>query len=242
MLPTTAQVFQFYRDDTSSIQQQQQQQPNNDYYYDDTEDSCEYCKRKTQRVTFKEFCKSNYVVLVNLLDTRADSNSELYKPPISNAVKFNINIDTVYKSSITSDENTNNNNNINKQSTYNRYYEIINYKQNSPNNNNKNRFFQEDDKTLLWVDNKDLLCSCPKLKLNRKYVIMAKTNTLVKPQVSETSFELDSYTNQTRITAVNDQSQPSGILLDRDTFITEWKPELVKRLRRFLKHYQNGKC
>ena len=32
----------------------------NDYYYDDVEDPCEYCKTKSQRVTFREFCKNDY--------------------------------------------------------------------------------------------------------------------------------------------------------------------------------------
>ena len=31
---------------------------NNDYYYDDEEDSCEFCKRKSQRITFRDFCKN----------------------------------------------------------------------------------------------------------------------------------------------------------------------------------------
>lgn len=31
----------------------------NDYYYDDAEDSCEFCKRKSQKITFKEFCKND---------------------------------------------------------------------------------------------------------------------------------------------------------------------------------------
>lgn len=36
---------------------------NDDYYYDynyDTDDSCDYCKTKSERVTFKEFCKNEY--------------------------------------------------------------------------------------------------------------------------------------------------------------------------------------
>lgn len=125
-----------------------------------------------------------------------------------------------------------------------KYYEIIN-------NNNKMGFFQEDDKTAVWIDSKDMLCSCPKIKANKKYIIMAKANTLIKQQQQssqqEASYELSNspadISNSTAI--INDQKQqqqPNGILLDRDTFIVEWRPELVKRLRRFVKHYQNGKC
>lgn len=34
---------------------------NDDYYYDDIDaDPCQYCKTKSQRVTFREFCKNDY--------------------------------------------------------------------------------------------------------------------------------------------------------------------------------------
>ena len=103
----------------------------------------------------------------------------------------------------------------------------------------------------MWVDNKDLLCNCPKLNINKKYLLMAKSNTLVRQQQQQQQQQIydqvNSYEesfNQTKIMSNNIQQQANfaGILLDRETFITEWKPELVKRLRRFMKHYQNGKC
>ena len=32
----------------------------NDDYYDEAEDSCEFCKRKTNRFTLKDFCRFDY--------------------------------------------------------------------------------------------------------------------------------------------------------------------------------------
>jgi hypothetical protein len=135
----------------------------------------------------------------------------------------------------------------------NKYYEILNQ-----NNINKITFFREDDKTALWVDSKDLLCNCPRIKTNKKYIIMAKSTTLIKQSQlqqsqsqQEASYELNNSenyfnNNQTistlRVVSQIDSEQLNGILLDRETFIAEWRPELLKRLRRFVKHYQNGKC
>ena len=35
-----------------------------DYYYDDVEDSCEFCRQKSDRVTFKEFCKNDHGIFI----------------------------------------------------------------------------------------------------------------------------------------------------------------------------------
>jgi hypothetical protein len=32
---------------------------NTDYYYDDEEDPCEFCKRKSQKILFKDFCRND---------------------------------------------------------------------------------------------------------------------------------------------------------------------------------------
>jgi len=87
---------------------------------------------------------------------------------------------------------------------------------------------------------------------------MAKSTTLIKQSQlqqsqsqQEASYELNNSenyfnNNQTistlRVVSQIDSEQLNGILLDRETFIAEWRPELLKRLRRFVKHYQNGKC
>ena len=34
----------------------------------------------------------------------------------------------------------------------------------------------------------------------------------------------------------------AGILLDRETFITEWRGVFFRRMRRFHRHFKNGKC
>ena len=74
------------------------------------------------------------------------------------------------------------------QPVANSYYEIINSKFNQRNRTNKkvnrpktwNKFnVQEDDQTSLWIGNKDLYCKCPKLRLNRKYLVMAKASSFV---------------------------------------------------------------
>lgn len=131
----------------------------------------------------------------------------------------------------------------------------------------------EDDRISMWLDNKDLMCSCPKIKLRRKYLVMAKKDNLLKYLGIEASrhvhteqndnivninydMELDDVIgsektqNQTTTRPVATSKLQvnlrhagvAGLLVDRETLIIEWRPEFVRRLRRFLKHFQAGKC
>jgi hypothetical protein len=113
------------------------------------------------------------------------------------------------------------------------YYEIINKAQ------TKEEAFNLDsaDKINLWIDNQDLACKCPELKINRKYLIMTRSYSLVqylKSQASQSDGQVNTYA-MTR-------TKLAGILLDRETFITEWRGQFIRRMRRFSRHFRNGKC
>lgn len=111
------------------------------------------------------------------------------------------------------------------------YYEIINKRA------TKKQVFNLDptDKINLWIDNRDLKCKCPELLINRKYLLMTKSYALVQYLKSQTTKrENQEYSiSQTKL---------AGILLDRETFITEWRGAFIRRMRRFSRHFRNGKC
>ena len=156
-----------------------------------------------------------------------------------------------------------------------KFYEIINSEQDKKSSVS----LQEDDKTIMWLDNKDLLCNCPKIRLRRKYLIMTRGSNLLKyitqaeqgksqentDENIQLNYDLDdddieitlsanktsvkqtpaSTTQKTVIETTNTDranNKLAGILLDRDTFIIEWRNDMAKRLRRFVKYFQNGKC
>jgi len=113
------------------------------------------------------------------------------------------------------------------------YYDIINKAQTKEEAFN----LESSDKINLWVDNQDLSCNCPELIINRKYLIMTRSYSLVqylKSQASQSELKENMY-------AIT-QTKLAGILLDRETFITEWSGKFMRRMRRFSRHFKNGKC
>lgn len=90
------------------------------------------------------------------------------------------------------------------------------------------------EKISLWVENRDLTCNCPKLKINKKYLIMTKSYSLVQ--------FLKSQSEQANQVYSISPTKLAGILLDRETFITEWRGAFLRRMRRFNRHFKNGKC
>lgn len=129
--------------------------------------------------------------------------------------KFTCDISRIYKSK--------------QPSTSNNYYEIIQ----KATLRQKIFNLKNSDKISLWVENRDLTCNCPKLKINRKYLIMTKSNTLVQ--------YLKSQSQTSKVYSIS-PTKLAGILLDRETFITEWRGAFLRRMRRFNRHFKNGKC
>ncbi|XP_059172693.1 netrin-1-like [Physella acuta] len=70
--------------------------------------------------------------------------------------------------------------------------------------------------TLIWVPLQDLACKCPKIRINRKYLVVGKYRS-------------------------EDKNRP-GYVADRSTTVIRWKDKWQRRLRRFYKRELNGKC
>jgi len=148
-----------------------------------------------------------------------------------------------------------------------RYYQLIN-KESSNQNTKFNA--QEDDEISMWVSSKDFYCSCPKIKPRRKYLVMTKNSNVLKYFLSSSTSQKDASSPSSTIEDLNNSIQlnydlnedsmnknstfvldtssstskqaSTGILIDRETFIVEWKSQFARRLRRFLKYFQNGRC
>uniref|UniRef100_A0A8D8QPJ5 Netrin-B n=1 Tax=Cacopsylla melanoneura TaxID=428564 RepID=A0A8D8QPJ5_9HEMI len=59
---------------------------------------------------------------------------------------------------------------------------------------------------FLWIHSKDLQCKCPKIKLNKPYLILGKEK---------------------------EGNQPSGLTMNARSLVIEWKDELHNRMRQF---------
>ena len=175
-----------------------------------------------------------------------------------NFIKFTGKLDTLYKNGMNLAQlKKQRRSHKNQQSSIkNRYYEIVN-KRNDPSS-----IFnvQEDDTMSLWLDSKDYYCSCPKIKPRRKYLVMTKNNNLLKyfsqaAKVENTdannsiqlNYDLSDNENKNSTYVLVDTkskqtSASTGILIDRETFIVEWRTQFARRLRRFVKYFQNGRC
>ena len=64
-----------------------------------------------------------------------------------------------------------------------------------------------------WVSQADLICKCPKIRLGRRYLIIS-----------------------------SHKSRGNGIILDKRSIVIRWKDDWSRRLRRFRKYDQEGKC
>jgi hypothetical protein len=246
-----------------------------DYYYDDVEDSCEYCRQKLDRVTFKEFCKNDQVFLIQIASEKQDDKGEDLdfeniesKIQIANGnfIRFTSKLDTLYKNGLNSAQVKKQQRRSQQKIGYSkpRYYQLINK---AADNENTNFNAQEDDKISMWLASKDFYCSCPKIKPRRKYLVMTKNSNILKyflsstPKEASPSSTIDDLNNSIQLnydlnedpmnknsTFVLDTSSTktkkasTGVLIDRETFIVEWKSHFARRLRRFLKYFQNGRC
>jgi hypothetical protein len=228
-------------------------------------------------------------------DEREPSFESKYMIQTGNYVKFGTQVDTIFrnvraskfirrqlKSTSTKAASSNKND---------AFYEIINKKPDTitldEEQNDSEKLLHEEDKLSMWIDSKDLYCSCPKIRLRRKYLVMSKSSNLLKylnRDVEETSLEEEeedgddneediqfSYDDRaTNSSSMNSTSssqtqkinvkkrdsmvmkQPksqavprvAGLLVDRrsDTSVIEWRPNYARRLRRFIRYYQSGKC
>lgn len=235
-------------------------------------------------------------------DSNANFESK-YLIQNGNYVKFSTSIDTLFRNvRPATSKTTTSKNEV--------FYEIINNKvdKNDDGTNyettgkeNDDGGLGEDDQLSMWIDSKDLYCSCPKIRLRRKYLVMSKSSNLLRyllqqPLAASTSvdnksiedetsyddddnndirvnYELDEgkssrnestsrlRSRQTQLDAatrggnsINSTSisvgqenaasvkRFAGLLVDRETTIIEWRPNYTRRLRRFVRYYQSGKC
>jgi hypothetical protein len=231
--------------DTSSSSNEQvysYTQGNNDYYYDYVDDNCNFCQNKVQKLSFKEYCNNDIVLIMKLiqsnigtdLTTNLETNIEdpkqfetLDQTDFSAKVQAVIKYDKSLKSLATIPSAS-----IIK-SRNERFYEIIHSNEPMIRNQNQNR--NRNRRNLkpkniehLWMSTNDLQCNCPIIKLNRRYLVMSKKSSLV--------FDTKTQQNQT------DGGGIVGLSLKRDSFIIEWRGNLAKRLRLFNKYYKRGRC
>uniref|UniRef100_T1II68 Netrin-1 n=1 Tax=Strigamia maritima TaxID=126957 RepID=T1II68_STRMM len=68
---------------------------------------------------------------------------------------------------------------------------------------------------ILWVRQSDLLCKCPRLRVNHHYLILGKEH----------------HTNNRR-----------GIHANQKSIVIEWKDEWARRMRRYQRHQKSTKC
>ena len=145
----------------------------------------------------------------------------------------------------------------------NRYYELVS-KRDDP---NSSKFTVHEDETMcLWLDSKDYYCGCPKLRTRRKYLVMTKNSNLLKYFTQSSVSKSDNVDSiqlnydlsdsedmsgknatynvivDTSSASKNANAASTGILIDRETFIVEWRTQFARRLRRFVKYFQNGRC
>lgn len=258
-------------------------------------------------------------------DEREASFESKYMIQTGNYVKFGTQLDTIFrnvnvkKSAYGQSTNqarttttTSNTTTTTRASKNDAFYEIINKKPSSSSSLSKKsidgvraaaaepseQLLHEEDKLSMWIDSKDLYCSCPKIRLRRKYLVMGRASSLLKytnrksmsgdddemedvdEEEAETNeggeesdvnesvgalvdeddiqFSYDDRTNSTnratkrmnvrRRMATTTTTSPllsnrvAGLLVDRETSIIEWRPNYARRLRRFIRYYQSGKC
>lgn len=69
--------------------------------------------------------------------------------------------------------------------------------------------------TTLWVSMEDLACKCPKIRLNRKYLVVSKDSK---------------------------SGGRSGFTLSRKSKVIPWKDRWERRIRKYQKAAKFGKC
>ena len=137
-----------------------------------------------------------------------------------NYVSFKTSVDLIYKNS----------GEFSSRKT--RFYQIINSKSEM-----SSIVLQQGDKLPFWIDNKDLMCNCPKMKLKRKYLIMTKTSNLLKylpTESKETTSDEIAYETED----VNEESETTT----KENFVTTKNIEEATpaNLERIVKRYADS--
>lgn len=230
-------------------------------------------------------------------DDREPSFESKYMIQTGNYVKFGLTVDTIFRN-VRVDKLFKKRSPSLSLTKNDAFYEIINKKKETTTTttsentmDDSDQLLHEEDRLSMWIDSKDLYCSCPKIRLRRKYLVMSKASNLLKylnairqqqqeendvadngddldndDQEDDIQFSYDdrhgssnstsSNSTTSRIdvrraatAAVDSSSSQSerarrlaGLLVDRDTSIVEWRPNYARRLRRFIRYYQSGKC
>lgn len=118
-----------------------------------------------------------------------------------------------------------------RPATSNNYYEIVSRKRATK----MDAFnLKRNEKINMWMDNRDLACACPELSVSRKYLVMTKSYSLVQ--------YLSAQGNRSSTEYAITRSKLAGVLLDRETFVTEWQGTFLRRMRRFNKYNRAGRC
>jgi hypothetical protein len=116
-----------------------------------------------------------------------------------NYMNFRTSVITIYKNNVESSTTP-------KSS----FYEIVN-----SNTETSSILLQEDEKLPLWIENKDLVCNCPKMRLKRKYLVMVKSSNLLKylPEEEPTEEETpeDNFSYETENDADEETSSTSSV-------------------------------
>jgi hypothetical protein len=119
--------------------------------------------------------KQKIVMLLQVLEKKPqkDDISENFESKFQitngNYMNFKTNVETIYKSSVETSGSS---------SQISSFYEIVNSK--SSGSSLGSISLQEDDKLPFWIEKKDLVCNCPKMRLKRKYLVMVKSSNLLK--------------------------------------------------------------
>ncbi|XP_055612581.1 netrin-A-like [Uranotaenia lowii] len=171
-----------------------------------TDSECGKCKIGTKRLNLNKFCKRDYVIMAKVIARDTNTASE--------STKSNTNTNNPYGSS--SSNNNNNNNSIRKSNS------------NSNNNNEVAKFTLSIQKVFkrspnqssplavalrrssqqhvaLVVGVRDLECRCPKVKVNRSYLILGRDT----------------------------EGPPGALGIGPRSIVIEWRDEWHRRLRKF---------
>jgi hypothetical protein len=91
----------------------------------------------------------------------------------------------------------------------------------------------------LWLNNNEIACKCPNIELNKRYLIMLKSNAwLTSLEYMRTQANYDEYASE--VHQANEKSP--NLIIDTFAYINEWKLDFIKRLRRFTRGSSRGKC
>ena len=98
----------------------------------------------------------------------------------------------------------------------------------------------EKDQILLWFLKSELECDCPRIKPYRKYLIMAKVNSLTKlPNIQNLSNDFKNSSDFDSAKSFYSNNKISNsFIVDKEATVIEWRSDLARRV----KHVLNQKC